>query len=310
VNEPQREATGPIAAIGAAEVRRVTWTGLAVNVTLAGLKLAAGLIGHSQVVVADAVHSLSDASTDVAVLIGVRYWSAPADDRHPYGHGRIEAVVTALIALVLAGVAVGLGYQALATLRDPHGTPPGGIALAAALLSIVCKEALYRWSVAVGRRIKSSALVANAWHHRSDALSSLPAALAVAGARVHPSWVLLDHVGAVLVSFIILQAVWRIGWPAVQELVDTGATATERGRIRSVALGTEGVRTVHAVRTRRIGPGLAADLHVTVDGEMTVRRGHRVSEEVKRRLLAEGPTLVDVVVHLEPEQDPGEGPAA
>lgn len=310
MNEPQGEATGAVAAIGAAEVRRVTWTGLAVNVTLAGLKLAAGLIGHSQVVVADAVHSLSDASTDVAVLIGVRYWSAPADDRHPYGHGRIETVVTALIALVLAGVAVGLGYQALATLRDPHSTRPGAIALAAALLSIVCKEALYRWSVAVGRRIKSSALVANAWHHRSDALSSLPAALAVAGARVHPSWVLLDHVGAVLVSFIILQAVWRIGWPAVQELVDTGATATERRRIRSVALDTEGVRTVHAVRTRRIGPGLAADLHVTVDGEMTVSRGHSVSEEVKRRLLADGPTLVDVVVHLEPEQDPGEGPAA
>ena len=307
VDDSMPSAGGTASDSAAAEVRRVTWTGLVVNILLVAFKLAGGLLGRSQAVVADAVHSLSDAGTDVAVLVGVRYWSAPADERHPYGHGRIEAVVTALIALALAGVAVGLGYQALASLAEKHASPPGGIALVAALASIVCKEVLYRWSVAAGRRVRSSALVANAWHHRSDALSSVPAALAVAGARLNPSWALLDHVGAVLVSFIILQAVWRIGRPAVQELVDTGASAQERRQIRAIALKTEGVRQVHAVRTRRLGPGLAADLHIGVDGAMTVRRGHTVSEEVKHRLLEAGPALVDVVVHLEPDDEgPGE----
>lgn len=287
----------------AGQVRLVTWAGLVINLLLVAFKLVGGVLGRSQVIVADAVHSLSDTGTDVAVLIGVRYWSAPADERHPYGHGRIEAMVTALIAVALAAVALGLGYEAVASLAEKHALPPGRIALAAALVSIVCKEALYRWSVAVGRRVRSSAVVANAWHHRSDALSSIPAALAVAGARLHPSWALLDHVGTVIVSFIILQAAWRIGHPALQELADTGASEEDRRRIRGIAMATRGVNMVHAVRTRRIGSGLAADLHIGVDGGMTVREGHDVSEEVKQRLLDAGPALVDVVVHLEPDDD-------
>jgi cation diffusion facilitator family transporter len=281
-------------------VRRVTWVGLLVNVLLAGLKFAAGMIAHSQAVVADAVHSLSDATTDVAILVGVRYWSAPPDDTHPYGHRRIETAVTLLIAVLLAAVAIGLGYRAIATIRERDPASVGLPALLAAAASVICKEVLYRWSAAAGGRVHSPALVANAWHHRSDALSSVPAVLAVAGAMINPSWAFLDHVGAVVVSVIIMQAVFRIGWPALTELMDAGASEESRRRIEEIALGTEGVERVHAIRTRRQGSSVAVDLHVLVDGAISVREGHEIAEAVGDRLLAECPKLVDIVVHVEP----------
>ncbi len=282
---------------------RVTWTGLVWNTALSALKLAGGLLGHSQVVVADAVHSLSDSTTDIAVLVGVRYWSRPPDGDHPHGHGRIEALVTLLISLLLAAAALGLGWRALATLQRAHAAPPGLIALAAALVSVVSKEILYRWTVAVGRRTGSNAVVANAWHHRSDALSSVPAVLAVLAARLHPAWYFLDHVGAVVVSVFILRAAVQVARPALQELTDTGVSRGEQERIRQIALETEGVREVHALRTRIVGNTVHADLHILVDGQMPVQRGHEVSEQVKQRLLHQGPRLADVVVHLEPYEE-------
>jgi cation diffusion facilitator family transporter len=286
------------------EAKRVTWAGLGVNLGLSVLKLICGLVGSSQALVADAVHTVSDSSTDVAVLIGMRYWSAPADEAHPHGHRRIETVITAAIAVLLAGVAVGLVSHAVVSLRQPHPEPPGWIALVAAVASIGSKEGIYRWTLAVSRRIKSPALAANAWHHRSDSLSSVPVVLAVIGARVRPEWIYLDHIGAAVVSVFILRAAWQAGWPALKELVDTGAPAKDLERIREIAMGVEPVCEVHAVRTRYVGPGLAVDLHVRVEGALSVREGHDVSEEVKRRLLAEGPELVDVVVHLEPCDEP------
>jgi len=282
------------------QARRVTWIGLGVNLLLAALKMACGVIGTSQALVADAFHSLSDSATDLAILIGIPYWSAPADAGHPHGHRRIETVVTVAIAVVLASVAMGLAFNALVTLKEQHTAPPGWVALVAALLSIAFKEALYRRTVSVAKRVKSTALMANAWHHRSDALSSVPVVVAVGGAMINPAWAFLDHVGAVVVSVLILGAAWRIGWPALKQLVDTGASEKELEQIRAIALGTPGVRLVHAVRTRYVGPDLSVDLHVMVDGSLSVRQGHDISEEVKRRLLADGPSLVDVVVHLEP----------
>ncbi len=210
--------------------------------------------------------------------------------------------MTVFISLLLAVVAFGLVYNALATLRRQDIQSPGWIAFWAAIVSIICKEILFRWTLTVGRRTKSPAVIANAWHHRSDAFSSLPAAMAVAGAAISPAWSFLDHVGAIVVSVFILQAAWHIGWPALRQLVDTAATEIERERIRSVALQTEGVREVHAIRTRHIGSGFQVDLHVLVDGSISVCDGHDISTEVKRHLLAEGPDVVDVVVHLEPYQ--------
>ena len=290
-----------------AAVRRVTWVGMILNVLLSAFKVAAGVIGHSQAVVADGVHSLSDTMTDVAILIGVRYWSAPPDETHPHGHSRIETVITVFIGLILAGVAVGLGRNAIVTLTSRHGDPPGVIALVAALVSIVSKEAIYRWTVIVGRRAKSPALVANAWHHRSDGLSSIPAAIAVAVAQFFPQWYFLDHVGAIIVTIFILQAAWSIAWPALKELTDAGADPESCAEIQAISLSVPGVKSVHKIRTRKMGYGLAVDLHVQVDAALSVQEGHNISETVKRLLRETGPDVVDVITHLEPFEDAGAG---
>jgi len=284
----------------ARQVRRVTLWGLAVNLALAGVKFLFGVVGASQALVADAVHSLSDLVTDVAVVVGARFWSAPADAEHPHGHGRIETLITAAIGIVLGAVGVGLAYRAIQTLPQWHASRPGWIALAAACLSMAAKEVLYRWTASVGRRVRSSALLANAWHHRSDALSSLPVALAVLGTHVWPEWGFLDHIGAVIVSVLILHAAWEITWPALRELIDAGASEQERRAMLELALRTEGVESVHKLRTRSIGPGLQVDLHVLVEPELSVRAGHAIAGVVKERLLERGPNVIDVLVHVEP----------
>jgi cation diffusion facilitator family transporter len=287
----------------------VTWAGLAINIVLAALKVAGGLIGSSQAVVADGVHSLSDTGTDVAILLGVGVWARPADPSHPHGHRRIETLVTNGIGIVLMLAGVGIAYHAVLTLQQAHAHPPGWVALGAAVLSVLAKESLYQWTARVGKRIKSSAVVANAWHHRSDAISSVPVVLAVLGARILPSWYFLDHLASVVVSVFILRTGWRVFWPAVKELVDVGASRREVARIRKIAMETPRVRQVLRIRTRYVGGSLMVDLHVLVDEQMTVREGHDVAEKVQERLLASGPDVVDAVVHLEPVQDGG-GPAA
>ena len=185
-------------------------------------------------------------------------------------------------------------------METPPAVAPGLIALWGALISIAVKEGLYHWTLAVGKRVKSNALRANAWHHRSDALSSIPTALAVGGAAIGPEWHFLDPVGAIVVTFFIMQAAWRIVQPALNQLVDRGAPREDRGRIRLFALDVAGVRDAHAVRTRYIGSGLQIDLHILVDGALTVQEGHDIAGAVKNRLLEKGPDVVDVVIHIEP----------
>jgi cation diffusion facilitator family transporter len=299
--EAQHRDPSPIpVAVQAGQVRRVTWVGLALNLVLAAAKFAGGLLGSSQAVVADAVHSLSDVVTDIAVLLGVRYWSAPADDSHPYGHHRIETLITAGIGLVLVIVGVGIAYHAIVSVRSVHLRQPGWIAFGAAVLSIASKEWLYRWTVAVGRRIRSSALVANAWHHRSDSFSSYPAALAVVIALIDRKLAYVDHIGALIVSLFILHAAWRIVKPAFSELADAGAPDHVRALIQEVGLSTPEVTSVHAIRTRHMGSSVFVDLHITVDGATSVARGHEISEIVSARIRAQVPDVIDVVVHLEP----------
>ncbi|MFC1815087.1 cation diffusion facilitator family transporter [Thermodesulfobacteriota bacterium] len=282
------------------QIRRITWIGLAVNLFLAILKFIVGTIGSSQAVVADAVHSLSDMATDIAVLFGVRFWTAPADDDHPYGHWRIETLVTVVIGISLVMVALGIGYKALTTIREVHLKQPGWIAIIGLLFSIFFKEALYHWTIRVGRLTQSSAVLANAWHHRSDAISSIPALIAVAAAIIHPSLAFIDHVGALVVAIIILKVSWGIIVPAFSELTDRGASEKDCNRIRAIAMGIYGVELVHAIRSRRSGSGFHVDLHVQVSGDIPVRKGHDISEMVKRELIENGPDIQDVVVHLEP----------
>jgi cation diffusion facilitator family transporter len=284
----------------AQEVRRAAWVGLACNVGLVAVKAAAGVLGHSQAVLADAVHSLSDLVTDFALIFGVRYWSAPADEDHPHGHGRIETLITVAIGLILGVVAVGIGLRAIRGLRHGVAIAPTGIALGAAIFSIVVKEVLYRWTVAIGRRVKSPATVANAWHHRSDAFSSIPAAAAVGVALIDPEWAVVDRVGAVVVCLLILQAAWRILHPAVEQLVDRGAPAADRRRIEKLALEVEGVASAHALRTRYVGAELSVDLHVEVDGSLSVAEGHAIAMAVRRKLVDDGPDIADAVIQVEP----------
>jgi cation diffusion facilitator family transporter len=284
-------------------VKRVTWIGFAINIALSAFKLLAGVFGHSQAMVADAVHSLSDCVTDVVVLVGVAFWTKPPDASHPHGHKRIETIVTTLIGVALAAVGAGIIFNALLTLKEAHNVTPSIVAFIAAMVSIAVKEGLYRWTVFMGKQVKSSAMIANAWHHRSDAFSSIPAAIAIAGAVLIPKWQFLDHVGAVVVSVFILQAAWKISWPALMQLVDVGAPRKDCEKIKQIAISTKGVKVVHALRTRYVGAELQADLHVLVDGSLTVKEGHDIAEEVKKRLLDNGPDVIDVTVHVEPIED-------
>jgi len=303
MENPDRNSPSPPARKGQRtdQIRRISWIGLIGNLFISGLKFVVGTLGSSQAVVADAVHSLSDMLTHIAILVGVRFWSSPADKSHPYGHRRIETIVTVGIGVALAGAAFLIGYRGVSTLRDEDIRQPGWIAFIGAVISIVIKEILYRWTIHVGRREKSSAVIANAWHHRSDAFSSIPAALAVAIAAVNPEWSFVDHLGAVIVSLFIFHASWKIIKPAVEELSDIGAPSHIHELIQTAGMEIEGVANIHSIRSRLMGADIYVDLHITVAGAMSVASGHDISEKVKARIMERIPDVIDVVVHLEPD---------
>jgi cation diffusion facilitator family transporter len=293
--------------------------GVAVNLALAVTKGLIGWWAGSRVLVADAVHSLSDLMTDGIILVGVRYWAAPADAGHPYGHRKIETLVTLSIGLFLAGVGLFLAYGAVKALVLAAGQPEAGVqavgpaawaALASALVSIVSKEWLYRWTAARGAALKSSALLANAWHHRSDAFSSIPSALALgggaAGAYLGRNLWYLDPVGAVVVAVMIIGAARGIIKPALATLLDASAGRKLSAAIRETMAVTPGVLSGHKLRTRFLGSDAAeVTVHILVDGGLTVADGHRIAADVKYRLLALTvpgleTRIVDVLIHVEP----------
>ncbi len=282
------------------QVRGVTLAGMAVNVGIAAAKAVAGWMCSSQALVADAVHSLSDLVTDAAVVLGVKFWVAPADDEHPYGHGKIEALVTLFIALALAVVAYELGAAAVRRLAaGTEAARPDLAACAVAVASIVLKELLFRWTRRVARRVKSTALEANAWHHRSDALSSVPVAAAVAAAWLVPSLAWADSAGAILVAVFILRVSWQLSMPALQELVDADIDS-KAAAVVAVAARVPGVRGVHKARARRYGGSFQVDLHVQVDPSLSVAEGHDIGHAVKEAVCSAGLDVNDAVVHVEP----------
>ena len=283
-------------------VRKVTWAGFAVNLLLSGLKFGAGYFGRSQALVADAIHSLTDTTTDLAVIAGSHYWSRPPDECHPYGHRRLETLVTVFIGLMLAAAGAGIGWHAVSSLSAKPGAPPGWVALGAALASIATKEILYRWTAAAGKKIKSPALAANAWHHRTDAISSVPVLIAVGGALAYPSWSFLDLIGAAVVSVFILHAALKIIWPAISELVDAGAPGEIKQHIAKIAIQASGVQEAHGIRTRYISSSILADLHIVVKGSLSVRDGHNIAEDVRSRIIAGIPEVIDVVIHVDPPE--------
>ncbi len=283
-------------------LRKVVWIGLAVNIILAGLKFTAGIVGSSQAVVADSVHSLSDCVTDIAVIMGSYIWSKPADDDHPYGHRRLETAVTLFIGTLLLIAGLGIGGHAIASLQQGSSKPPGWPALAAAVISLIGKEILYQWTVFTGRRVKSVALTANAWHHRLDAISSIPVIAAVAGAMIFPSWTFIDRVGAIVVAILIIQVAFKIIWPGINEMLEVGAPVEICRMIEKIALVNSQVVQVHKIRTRYVGADLHVDMHVLVDGSISVWKGHDIADDVKNRIIKDGPDVLDVVVHIEPNR--------
>jgi cation diffusion facilitator family transporter len=275
---------------------------LGANIALSVIKFVAGLFGHSQALIADAVHSLTDTTTDLAVIIGSYYWARPPDEDHPYGHRRVETIVTLFVGFVLGGAGLMVGWEALSALQGEPPRQPKTIALIVAAVSMICKELLYRWSAAISHRIMSPALAANAWHHRTDAISSLPVFLAVGGAMLFPKWALLDRVGAVVVAIFILHAAFKIIGPGLKELVDAGAPEEVCREIIALAHGNVHVKQVHGIRTRYVSAKILVDLHVVVDGRLSVKVGHDIAEDVKERILQNGPKVIDVIVHIEPEE--------
>jgi len=285
------------------KIKNTALISLAVNILLTALKFACGIIGKSQVMMADAAHTLSDTITDVAVFAGAEYWSKPPDKEHPYGHRRIETLITIFISLSLASVGFVLAYNGLICLLEGNVQKTGWIAFIAAIISLFSKEILFRWTFAIGKKTGSSALIANAHHQRSDALSSIPAAIAVAASAINPKLWFLDDIGAIVIAFFIMSIAWKIGCPALSELIDTGAPQKDLEYIKSLTLEVNGVRDAHKVRTRYVGSGIQTDLHILVDPEITVRKSHMISDAVKHHLISKGPNIIDAVIHVEPYEE-------
>ncbi len=283
-----------------ANIKKITYYGMVVNLFLSILKIITGLIGNSQAAIADGVHSLSDLTTDVAILVGVKYWSAPPDEEHPYGHGRIETIVTAFIGLVLAATALGIGWGAISSIRDEHIANPTWLSLIGISFSIIMKEILFRVTMKYSKKTKSKSLEANSWHHRTDAFSSIPAFIAVFIAVNYPSLAFIDHIGAIIVAVIILKVAWQIFSSSFSELSDKGAEKGDIEKIKKITLLINNVKEVHKIRSRKHGSDTFVDLHVLVDDNMTVKDAHDISDQVKDILLEQGPEISDVVVHIEP----------
>jgi len=286
------------------EVRKVALLGMIINIFLSIFKFIAGIFGNSRALVADAIHSFSDLSTDIAVIIGSHFWNQPPDVEHPYGHRRIETLISVAIGLVLASVGVLLALDAIKSLSgERESSSPTLIAAVMAFVSIVVKEWLYRYTLKVGKRIKSSATIANAWHHRSDALSSIPVLVAILVSYVFPDWFFLDAVGAIFVSMFILQAAFQIAWPGISEIIDRGASKEIDEKLMNIALAVSGVKSVHNLRTRYMGGSLCVDMHIVLTPSITLYNAHLISNRVRDSLIASDLDIIEVLIHLDPHDD-------
>ena len=289
------------------EIARVTLVGSVVNLLLVGLKAVAGVAGHSAAMVSDAVHSLSDFVTDIVVLIFVRVSARPQDDDHDYGHGKYETVATLFIGLALAAAAVGIvvsGARKLAAWFQGEELPaPGALALWAALISIAVKELLYQYTHFKGKHLHSKALEANAWHHRSDALSSIGAAIGIGGAiLLGQRWTVLDPLASIAVGAMLVKVAWDLLGPSVGELTDSSLPADTEEEMLRIIRSVEGVEDPHNLRTRRVGNRIAAEVHIRLDGGQTLAEAHEKASEVERRFKERFGDQSHLIVHMEPRK--------
>ena len=293
-----------------AEIRKrkiyhVTFVGLVVNLVLSLLKLAAGVLGRSGAMVADAVHSFSDLATDVVVIAFARISAKPRDPGHDYGHGKYETLATIIISLALGVVGAGILLNSIEGIRvvvEGGSLPrPGAVALIAAVVSILAKEILYRYTVREGRALQSPSVVANAWHHRSDALSSLGTLAGIGCAYfLGAKWRIADPIAALIVAVFIFKIAFDLIRTGLGELLEQSLPEDVEQEILAIVTSNPEIREPHNLRTRRIGASIAIEVHVRMDGQMTVEHSHALTVEIERRLRARFGEGTMIAIHVEP----------
>lgn len=283
--------------------RRSTWTSVAVNVALTAVQVVAGLATGSQGLVADGLHSLSDLIADFVVLIANRHSHQAPDADHHYGHHRYENAASLVLSVLLLVVGGGMLWSAIAKMSAPHlvaAVQP--LALWIALGALVAKESLFRYMLLIAQRVRSAMLVANAWHARSDAASSLVVALGIAGNLLGVP--ILDPVAALVVGLMVVKMGAEFGWNALHDLMDRAADEADVAKIRDVLLATDGVLGLHDLRTRKAGDLILVDVHLEVDADITVAQGHAIAVEARRRVMAAAPVL-NLMTHVDPTSAQG-----
>ena len=284
------------------ETIKVTLIGSVVDLLLGVFKIQFGFLSQSQALIADGIHSLSDLATDAIVLYATKHSHTEADEEHPYGHGRFETVATVGLGIALLVVAIGISVDATLRLFNPEKLLiPSMGALIVAAISIVSKEAIYHYTMRVARKYKSNMLRANAWHSRTDAISSVVVLVGVAGSMAG-LWY-LDAIAAIGVGLMIAKIGWDLAWHSIRELVDTGLDAERVEAIREIILAVDGVVSLHILRTRRMAGEALVDVHIQVAPHISVSEGHYVSETVRARIIKEIEEVTDVMVHIDPEND-------
>ena len=286
-------------------IYKITWIGSLVNFLLMAFKFVAGILGHSSALVADAVHSLSDFATDIVVIVFVKISGKPEDDDHRYGHGKYETLATAIIGLALFAVGIGLlvgGATKVANVINGMILPePSMIALVAAAVSILSKEVLYRYTVRVGKKLNSQVVVANAWHHRSDAFSSIGTLIGVGGAIfLGEKWRILDPLAAIVVSAFIIKVAIDLIKPCIDELLERSLPAETEKQILNIISTFPELSSPHHLRTRRIGNHIAIEVHIRMDGQTSLEDAHTVATNVEKRLKEEFGPDTHVGIHMEP----------
>ena len=281
------------------KILRVTVIGLIVNLLLSIAKFTIGKLGRSSALMADAVHSLSDIVSDVAIIVGAKYWSKPADFDHPHGHRRIEIIVSFVIGILLFLTASKILIGGVERLYLREMSTPDWITFYIALLSIALKELLYHWTRKVGTDSKCMPLIANAWHHRSDAISSIPVAIAIALSAIYPGMWFLDSIGAIVVSFFIYQASYTIVHPSYLKLIDTGVSRKIVGDIKRIVSRHPELEKISRVRTRYLSSSaIIVNLDVEVSGDLTINETDRIREAIREDLLKSGLSIMDVTVQF------------
>jgi cation diffusion facilitator family transporter len=284
------------------ESRKVTLVGSVVDLLLGVAKIVVGYIGSSQALIADGVHSLSDLATDVVVLFAMKHGSREADEKHPYGHGRIETLATIGLGVTLVGIGAGIAWDAVLRLLHPELLMhPGWLALVVASISIVAKEAIYHYTMRCANKWNSNLLRANAWHSRSDAISSVIVVIGVLGSM--GGLVYLDAVAAIGVALMVAWIGGKLAWHSAQELIDTAMEPEQVEQIRQAIQAVDGVVALHMLRTRRMGESGLVDVHILVNPRISVSEGHRISDTVRAQIMREVDAVTDVMVHIDPEDD-------